>query len=127
MPKEKGRDFRRKTQMPKTLGELNYLAEKYDWQKGPLTRAKINRMTADESAWHSIVNGEELNRAWNEDKVNAESKRATEAAATEQYWNEGRATEQSIKEVQRFIARFPQFRGDNIGNREALINFLKER
>ena len=60
----------------KTFGELNYLAQKYGWRKEPLSRAKINRMTADESAWNSLVQPEEFNRAWNEDKVKAENGQA---------------------------------------------------
>lgn len=51
--------------MPKTDGELNYLAKKFSWKKGPLTRGHINRMTADEANWQNRFNAEEFDRAMN--------------------------------------------------------------
>jgi hypothetical protein len=60
----------------KANGELQYLAGKFGWKAEPLTLARINRMTADESDWHSRFNGEEYTRAFNEPKVEAAAQKA---------------------------------------------------
>ena len=114
----------------KTNGELNYLAQKHGWKAETLTRARINRMPADESDWHSRFNADEFTRAWGEDQAKAENKKNTEAAKSQRIWkNEAtnEETEESIREVQEFVAAYPQFRADFVPNREALISFLRSK
>ena len=114
----------------KTNGELSYLAQKYGWKAETLTRARINRMPADESDWHSRFNADEFTRAWGEDQAKAENKKNTEAAKSQRIWkNEAtnEETEESIREVQEFVAAYPQFRADFVPNREALISFLRSK
>jgi len=114
----------------KTNGELSYLAQKHGWKVEPLTRARINRMPADESDWHSRFNADEFTRAWGEDQAKEENKKNVEAARAQRTWGDAASeeeTQEAIKEVTKFCQRYPQFVGSYIPNREALISFLREK
>jgi len=114
----------------KTNGELSYLAQKYGWKAETLTRARINRMTADESDWHSRFNADEFTRAWGEDQAKAENKKNSADAKSARIWAD-KATEEeiqeSISEVAKFCQRYPQFVGSYVPNREAVISWLRTR
>jgi len=114
----------------KTNGELSYLAQKHGWKAEPLTRARINRMPADESDWHSRFNADEFTRAWGEDQAKAENKKNAEATKAGRMWGDAASeeeTQEAIQEVAIFCRAYPQFRGDFVPNREALISFLREK
>lgn len=113
----------------KTANELKYLAEKYGWTIGPLTRGGINRMTADESDFHSRFNADEFNRAWKEDSVKAQEAKNKAEKDAKRFWKnlatDDEVTEAS-QEVHIFCYAFPQFI-KNAANCEALNDWLGER
>jgi hypothetical protein len=114
----------------KTVGELKYLAERNGWKVGPLTYNQVQRMSSDEIDFHSKLNKEEFEKALDAPRVKAENAKNLEAAKSQRMWkNEAtnEETEESVNEVQRFVAAYPQFRADFVPNREALISFLREK
>src|SRR5260370_35784486 len=90
------------------------------WKIEPLTFVRINRMTADEAAFHEKRNKVEFERALNEPKVRAENKANLEASKTQRMWADQATPEETqaaLDEVQIFCHVFPQFRGDYVPNR----------
>jgi hypothetical protein len=114
----------------KTLNELNHDADVYGWKTGPLTFAKIQRMTADEADWQSRVNAEEFSRAYSEKRTESENKRNAEASKAGRMWADQATPEETqaaLAEVTAFCQAYPQFIGRHVPNREALIAWLREQ
>jgi hypothetical protein len=110
------------------VSELQSLAARRGWQAGPLTFAKIQRMTADESEFHSKLNKEEFERALAEPKTKAESKKVAEQSKVQRFWN-NQATEDEVqeasKEIDIFLKMHPQLRVDRQENISALNEWCK--
>jgi hypothetical protein len=114
----------------KTLNELEHLASQRGWKKGPLTFAKIQRMTADEADWQSRVNAEEFKRAYNEKNTEAANKRTVEDSKAQRMWKDeasAEETEAALAEVTKFVQAHPHFVASSIPNREALVDWLRFR
>jgi hypothetical protein len=110
----------------KHAGDLQRLAQQFGWTPGPRTYAAIQRMTSDQTAWEAMFNKEEFEKGLSERDLKAKNRRDAEAEAVEKYWAGDQVTEEAVREIQKFIAAHPQFRADDMGNREALVNFLRE-
>jgi hypothetical protein len=112
----------------KTNNELSVLADKRGWKIGPLTYADIRKMGSDEALFHERLNKPEYERALAGPQVQAANKKNAEASKAQRLWAEQATpeeTEVALQEVTKFCARYPQFIGSFVPNREALITFLK--
>lgn len=105
--------------------DLQRLAQRHGWEVGPLTYARVSRMGSQELNFHEVFNKAELQKALDAPRVEAENKRNEEDTRTAEYWKGGRATPETVEQVQQFISRYPQFRADLMSNRTALIDDLK--
>jgi len=81
-------------------------------------------------AWHEQNNRANVEKALDAPRIKAANVKNAEAAKSQRIWkNEAtnEETEESVREVQKFVAVYPQFRADFVPNREALISFLREK
>src|SRR6266403_2358820 len=95
-----------------------------------LTAREIHLMSEPVFAWHEQNNRANVEKALDAPRIKAANVKNAEAAKSQRIWkNEAtnEETEESVREVQKFVAVYPQFRADFVPNREALISFLRER
>ena len=120
----------------KTKAELEHLiltkhlATAESLTQRELTAREIHLMSEPVYAWHEQNNRANVAKALDAPRLKAANVKNAEAAKSQRIWkNEAtnEETEESIREVQKFVAAYPQFRADFVPNREALISFLRER
>src|SRR6266478_6192922 len=114
----------------RSKSELESLAARNGWTVVPLTSAQIRRMSSTEAEFHGTCNKKEFERACEEPKAKAASKANLKASKTQRMWADQATPEEiqgSLEEVQIFCRMFPQFRGDYVPNRTALVDWLRKR
>jgi hypothetical protein len=110
--------------------DLQRLAQKHGWAKGPLTSARVQRMTVQEYEFHQAFNKTDLERAVAEPQTQAQNKRTAEDSKAQRMWKDeasAEETEFALKEVTAFCQAYPQFIGRHVPNREALVAWLREK
>jgi hypothetical protein len=129
----------------KPVSELRALGERNGWKVGPLTQGQIQRMSSDETDFHSKLNKEEFEKAMAAPRIQAEADKEAARAAAEtervkaenqnnselwagkKFW-ESECTpeelEKAKKEAEVFHSRYPQFVLNNQQNADALRDWL---
>lgn len=93
-----------------------------------LTASEIHRMPGPVYAWHEQNNRVNVEKALAAPRIKAAEQANAEASKTRRMWDDqatAEETQSALQEVQTFCSTFPQFRGDHVPNREALVNWLR--
>src|SRR6266849_5933195 len=110
--------------------DLQRLAQKNGWEKGPLTFARVQRRGVREYEFHQAFNKAELDKALDSPRVEGENKRNAEASKVGRMWADQATPEETqaaLAEVTAFCKAYPQFIGRHVPNREALVAWLREK